>query len=235
MEKRAYTRVLQGVLDLADAVFPAGILGRSLDHLGRMHLYRDGMTFGHGVGFVQSYSFIELFFFEYFFCSHGIGHFLGVHEGPLRVASGYSQYEEALADGMFLSDEPGFYKPGDFGIRIENDMEVVLANKSAYDNKQFLRFNTITLVPYERSLIDINLLTQAQINIIDQYHEKVARILEPLLTGDEPALRALRSRTASLTPAASTAGPSISRPKNKLLIIGSPVLMTFIFVLAMLF
>ncbi|CAF4146273.1 unnamed protein product [Rotaria sp. Silwood2] len=180
LEKRAYTRVLQGVLDIADAVFPTGTYGRSLDHLGRMHLYRDGMTFGHTVG-------------------HGIGHFLSVHEGPQRIGSAYSEYEEALADGVFLSDEPGFYKPGDFGIRIEDDIEVVLANKSTYDNKQYLRFNTITLVPYERSLIDVTLLTNTQLNTINQYHEKVAEFLEPLLKDDEAALNALRSRTAKIS------------------------------------
>ncbi|CAF4089175.1 unnamed protein product, partial [Rotaria magnacalcarata] len=179
LEKRAYTRVLQGVIDIAEAVFPTGTYGRSLDHLGRMSLYRDGMTFGHGVG-------------------HGIGHFLSVHEGPQRIASPYNALEETLADGVFLSDEPGFYKPGDFGIRIENDMEVVLANKSSYENRQYLRFNTITLLPYERSLIDASLLTNAQLNTINQYHAKVRDILEPLLQGDEAALHALHTRTASI-------------------------------------
>jgi Xaa-Pro aminopeptidase len=174
-------------------------------------------------------------FFEFFY-SHGIGYFLGVHEGPQNIAFGYNEYEEALADGMFLSDEPGFYKAGDFGIRIENDMEVVLANKSTYDDRQYLRFNTITLLPYERSLINVDLLTDTQISAINQYHEKVAKILEPLLAGDEPALRALRSRTASLDPAATTASPPITPPENKtLIIIGSPILMTFVFIFAMLF
>ena len=101
---------------------------------------------------------------------------------------------------MFLSDEPGFYKPNDFGIRIENDMEVVLANKSTYDNKQYLRFNTITLVPYERSLIDETLLTDEHIAAIDTYHQKVSEILEPLLKNDESALKALRSRTVAIKP-----------------------------------
>jgi Xaa-Pro aminopeptidase len=99
---------------------------------------------------------------------------------------------------MFLSDEPGFYKAGDFGIRIENDMEVVLTNRSAHDNIQFLRFDTITLVPYERSLIDTSLLTLAHYKAIEDYHAKVAAILEPLLQGDRAALNALRSRTAKL-------------------------------------
>jgi Xaa-Pro aminopeptidase len=125
---------------------------------------------------------------------------------------------------MFLSDEPGFYKPGDFGIRIENDMEVVLANRSTYDTTQYLRFNTITFVPYERSLIDVSLLTKAHIDAINQYHEKVAQLLEPLLVGDEPALKALRSRTESLNSESSTTS-----------IMSSPVLMTFIFVFNMLF
>ncbi len=125
---------------------------------------------------------------------------------------------------MFLSDEPGFYKPGEFGIRIENDMEVVLTNQSAYDSAQFLRFNTITFVPYERSLIDVSLLTNTQIDAINQYHENVARILEPLLVNDESALIALRSRTASLNPVRS----------KTLIIMSSPILITFIFVFIML-
>ncbi|CAF4021934.1 unnamed protein product [Adineta steineri] len=179
LEKRAYTRVLQGVLVIADAIFPERTYGSSLDYLGRMHLYRDGMIYGHSTG-------------------HGIGHFLSVHEGPQRIGLNYDQYERPLDDGMFLSDEPGFYKANDFGIRIENNMEVVMTNKSIYDNTQFLRFNTITLIPYEHSLIDVNLLTTAQYNAINQYHMKVAAILEPLLKDDEAALNALRSRTAKL-------------------------------------
>jgi Xaa-Pro aminopeptidase len=160
-----------------------------------------------------------------FFYSHGIGHFLSVHEGPQRIGSRYSEYEESLADGMFLSDEPGFYKAGDFGIRIENDMEVVMANKSIYDNTQFLRFNTITFVPYERSLIDVSLLTTAHYNAINQYHAKVAEILEPLLKNDQAALKALRSRTAKLDPQPAT---TPLQPLNKAVIsISSPILIIF--------
>jgi Xaa-Pro aminopeptidase len=125
---------------------------------------------------------------------------------------------------MFLSDEPGFYKPGEFGIRIENDMEVVLTNQSTYDSAQFLRFNTITFVPYERSLIDVSLLTNTQIDAINQYHENVARNLEPLLVNDESALIALRSRTAPL---------NLVRNKT-LIIMSSPILITFIFFIIML-
>jgi Xaa-Pro aminopeptidase len=160
-----------------------------------------------------------------FFYSHGIGHFLSVHEGPQRIGARYSEYEEPLADGMFLSDEPGFYKAGDFGIRIENDMEVVMTNKSIYDNTQFLRFNTITFVPYERSLIDVSLLTTEHYNAINQYHAKVAEILEPLLKNDQAALKALRSRTAKLDPQSAT---TPSQPLNKAVIsISSPILITF--------
>ena len=139
-----------------------------------------------------------------FFFSHGIGHFLSVHEGPQRISFSYSEYEEPLADGVFISDEPGFYKPDDFGIRIENDIEVVLANKSTYDDIQFLRFDTVTLIPYERSLIDVALLTKDQLNAINQYHAKVAQILEPYLENDEAALNALRSRTATIDSQLST-------------------------------
>ena len=183
------------------------------------------MTFGHGIGFVE-FSRIDFFNFKLIFYSHGIGHFLAVHEGPQRIGPTYNPYEEPLADGMFLSDEPGFYKPDDFGIRIENDMEVVMTDKSVYDGTQFLRFNTITLVPYERSLIDISLLTTAQRNAIDQYHAQVSNILEPLLKDDQAALNALRSRTAKLGP----------EPVNRALIsISSPVLIISMFILNFLF
>lgn len=169
----------------------------------------------------------------HFFSRHGIGHFLGVHEGPQRIGSSYSQYEEPLADGMFISDEPGFYKPNDFGIRIENDMEVIKANKSVYSKIQFLRFNTITFLPYERSLIDVSLLTSAHYNAINQYHEKVAEILEPLLKNDEAALNALRSRTAKLDPRSL---PITSIPFNKAFIsITSQFLIIFICSLHLLF
>ncbi|CAF1279963.1 unnamed protein product [Rotaria magnacalcarata] len=214
LEKRAYTRVLQGVLEIANAIFPKGTYGRSLDYLGRMYLYRDGMTFGHGTG-------------------HGIGHFLGVHEGPQSIAFEYNQFEEALVDGMFISDEPGFYKPDDFGIRIENDMEVILANKSPYNNKQFLRFNTITLVPYERSLIDVTLLSKVQLNAINQYHAKVAKILKPLLNNDEAALNALHSRTKPINrPSVITKTSELNN--RALSIIVSSKLMTFIFIVLLL-
>jgi len=134
---------------------------------------------------------------------------------------------------MFISDEPGFYKPGDFGIRIENDMEVVMTNKSNYDDTSFLRFNTITFLPYERSLIDVSLLTSAQYNAINQYHAKVADILEPLLKDDEAALSALRSRTAKLD---LQSVPTTSPKLNKGFIsLSSPFLIIFIFILHLLF
>ena len=231
LEKRAYTRVLQGVLDIADAVFPVGTYGRSIDYLGRMYLYRDGMTFGHGVGSVRSHNFMKIFSSILF--RHGIGHFLGVHEGPQRISHVYSEYEEPLADGMFISDEPGFYKPGDFGIRIENDMEVVMTNKSQYDHTQFLRFNTITFVPYERSLIDVSLLTSTQYDAINQYHAKVLEMLEPLLKDDQAALNALRSRTVKLD-----SQPEIRNEKplnTAFLNISSSLLILFMFIFNFLF
>jgi hypothetical protein len=83
-------------------------------------------------------------------------------------------------------------------LAFENDVEVIIVNKSTYDNTEFLRFDTITFLPYERSLIDFSLLTRDQLNAIDQYHAKVVNLLQPLLKGDEAALRALDSRTAKL-------------------------------------
>lgn len=174
--------------------------------------------------YIFDYYFIRKIFYFY---RHGIGHYLSVHEGPERIATSYSQYEEPLADGMFLSVEPGFYKAGDFGIRIENDMEVIMGNKSIYDDTQFLSFNTITLIPYERSLIDISLLTLAQHNAIDEYHARIAQILEPLLVDDKAALNALHSRTAKLNPNPSPPPPFSTGFIN----LSSPFLMIFIFIL----
>ena len=232
LEKRAYTRVLQGVLDIADAIFPVGTYGRSIDHLGRMHLYRDGMNFGHGVGFVSNASFDVNYSFAFSF-RHGIGHFLSVHEGPQRIGSRYSPYEEPLAEGMFLSDEPGFYKPGDFGIRIENDMEVIKTNTSVYDGEQFLGFNTITYVPYERSLIDVSLLSSAHYDAINRYHAKIAETLEPYLKGDQAALNALRSRTAKLDPQVPTSTRKLSN--STYLTVGSPLLIFLTLLLYLIF
>ena len=122
-----------------------------------------------------------------------------MHEGPQRIGPSYSQYEEALAESVFLSDEPGYYKPGEFGIRIENDIEVVVAKNGSDDQGEFLRFETITLLPYERSLIDVKLLSRSQINNINEYHRRVLEVLEPKLVGDETALKALKTRTATLS------------------------------------
>jgi len=120
---------------------------------------------------------------------------------------------------MFISDEPGFYKPDDFGIRIENDMEVILSNLSVYDMTQFLRFNTITFLPYERSLIDTSLLTSAQIKAIDDYHSKVFDLLHPLVKNDPAALNALRSRTEKLLNSKSQTPNSASASINSLFLI----------------
>lgn len=115
-----------------------------------------------------------------------------------------------MTEGVFLSDEPGFYQPNDFGIRIENDIEVVLAGTSADGLTQFLRFDTITLVPYERSLIDISLLAKAQITAINTYHAKIVQQLTPLLTGDAAALAALNSRTGLIIQETTTPAPGSS-------------------------
>lgn len=161
-----------------------------------------------------------------FLFSHGIGHFLGVHEGPQSITSEYDEFDEPLADGVFISNEPGFYKPDDFGIRIEDDIEVVFANKSIYDKKQFLRFNTITVLPYERSLIDVSLLTNAQINAINEYHAKVEQILAPELKGDSAALNALYSRTKKLDRQTTTTAKTNFSNSN-IINIGSPSLIIF--------
>ena len=164
--------------------------------------------------------------FIYF--SHGIGHFLAVHEGPQRIGTAYSQYEEPLADGMFVSDEPGFYKANDFGIRIEDDLEVLYTNRSSSDNTQFLRFETITFVPYERSLINVELLSETHHKAIDKYHAKVAKILEPFLKDDPAALKALRSRTEPLEPRQDSSFTDVTINNRGPMTISSPFLLLFL-------
>lgn len=128
-----------------------------------------------------------------------------MHEGPQRIGPAYNQYEEGLFDGVFLSDEPGYYKPGDFGIRIENDIEVVKANNASVGETQYLRFDTITLVPYELSLIDFSLLSKEEITEIDQYHDRIWQTLSPMIQNDSAALNALRKRTQAISSLTTTA------------------------------
>lgn len=176
--KDRYTRVLKGHIALAVARFPRGTRGGQLDILARQFLWSAGLDYAHGTG-------------------HGVGHFLGVHEGPQRIAAavGAPGVEEVLLPGMVLSNEPGFYKAGDYGIRIEN-LVIVVEDSRPSDEQPMLAFETITLAPIDKRLIDPGLLTPAEIGWLDDYHARVRTALEPQLDG--PARDWLLAATAPL-------------------------------------
>ncbi|MGR7994871.1 aminopeptidase P family protein [Xanthobacter sp. ZOL 2024] len=164
-EMRArYTLVLKGHLALTLAVFPSGITGAQLDPLARQYLWAAGLDFDHGTG-------------------HGVGAGLSVHEGPARISPLGSV---PLAAGMILSNEPGYYKKGAYGIRIEN-LVLVEPRTVPGAEKPCLGFTTLTLVPYDRKLIDLSLITPAERGAIDAYHRLVRGALTPLLEGDDLA------------------------------------------------
>ena len=160
-EKRDYTLVLKGHLALSRAVFIEGTRGVQLDVLAKQFLWTEGESFFHGTG-------------------HGVGCGLSVHEGPQRISS--ALIDVPLRPGMVVSDEPGVYKEGRHGIRIENLLAVREERETEFGT--FYSFETLTLVPYERSLMDISLLTDEEINQINCYHEVVRETLSHYLDGE---------------------------------------------------
>ncbi len=166
--KDRFTRVLKGHIAIATAIFPDGTTGAQLDSFARRPLWEVGLDYGHGTG-------------------HGVGSYLSVHEGPQRIAQPFypgGQSLEPLRAGMFLSNEPGYYKAGEFGIRIEN---LVLVVPAAIDGAEqaMLTFDTLTFAPIERTLVKPDLLTVQERAWLDEYHARVVAILGPLLGGNE--------------------------------------------------
>ncbi len=164
------TRVLKGHIQIAQAIFPQGTTGGQLDVLARQYLWEAGVDYAHGTG-------------------HGVGSFLAVHEGPQRIAKpmgGQAGTNQELHAGMFLSNEPGYYKQDAFGIRIEN---LVLVEERQIENAEgtYLGFETLTFVPLDRKLIDKSMLTASEIDWVDTYHEKVRALLAPQLEGEDLA------------------------------------------------
>ena len=170
-----YTRVLKGHVAVAQAIFPRGTRGGQLDILARQYLWAAGLDYAHGTG-------------------HGVGAYLSVHEGPQRIAT-FGGGDEPLQPGMILSDEPGYYKAGEYGIRIEN-LILTVEKDIAGAEKEMLGFETLTFAPYERALIDTGMLDRHEIAWIDAYHARVREIVAPLLTGD--AATWLQAATAPL-------------------------------------
>ena len=164
------TRVLKGHIQLDMQKFPDRTTGGALDALARMHLWNGGVDYGHGTG-------------------HGVGSFLSVHEGPQRISKpggAFPGTETPLREGMILSNEPGYYKPGEYGIRIENLVLVVDAGLADSEGK-YLGFETLTMVPLDRTLVDRALLSEAEIGWWNDYHTAVYATLAPQLEGDDLA------------------------------------------------
>ncbi len=168
--KDRFTRVLKGHIQIDRAVFPAGTSGGQIDVLARQYLWEAGVDYAHGTG-------------------HGVGSFLGVHEGPQRIAKpagGQAGTGQELLAGMICSNEPGYYKAGAFGIRIENLVLTVELDIEGAEGR-YLGFEPLTFVPISRRLIEKDLLTDSEIAWLDAYHEKVRAILAPQLTGEDLA------------------------------------------------
>ena len=151
-----FTRVLRGHIAIARAVFPDGTTGAQIDTLARQYLWQAGIDFEHGTG-------------------HGVGSYLSVHEGPARISK---LGTTPLKRGMILSNEPGYYKTDAFGIRIEN-LELVVGTDIAGAEKPVNAFETLTLAPIDRRLIDLNMLSGDELSWLNEYHERVRHAVRP--------------------------------------------------------
>jgi Xaa-Pro aminopeptidase len=161
-ERDRYTRVLKGMIGIATARFPRGTSGAQLDILARQYLWQAGVTYNHGTG-------------------HGVGAFLSVHEGPTGISP---RYTLPLEPGMIISDEPGYYKEGAYGIRIEN---LVMVIESPVGGGKYLEFETLSLAPIDTRLIDQSLLTAPERDWLNAYHKRVFKEVGPLVKGEVKA------------------------------------------------
>jgi Xaa-Pro aminopeptidase len=177
--KRDYTLVLKGTLALSRTRFPRGLLSPMLDAIARAPLWAEGLDYGHGTG-------------------HGVGYFLNVHEGPQSISQTVPDANMAMQPGMITSIEPGLYRPGQWGVRIENLVLNVPARGAAADSSfgEFLEFETLTLCPIDTRCIERSLLRDDEVAWLDAYHAEVRRRLAPLVSGD--ALAWLDARTQPL-------------------------------------
>ncbi|OFX00432.1 MAG: X-Pro aminopeptidase [Alphaproteobacteria bacterium RIFCSPHIGHO2_12_FULL_63_12] len=161
--RERFTLVLKGHIALATARFPAGTTGTQLDILARKAMWDRGLDYDHGTG-------------------HGVGSFLGVHEGPQRIAKAASA--QALKPGMILSNEPGYYKTGAYGIRIENLIIVTEPQAIEGGERPMMSFETITLAPINLDLVASSLLTESERHWLNKYHARVRQTLTPLTPKD---------------------------------------------------
>ncbi len=161
-QKTDFTLVLKGHIALGTAVFPTGTRGTQLDILARKAMWDLGLNYGHGTG-------------------HGVGHFLNVHEGPQSIRM--DENPTVLQTGMFMSNEPGLYRTGEYGIRTENLVHIVPAMQTEFG--QFLQFETVTLFPIDKNLIAIDMLNEIEKTWLNAYHQKVFDNVSPMLNGSD--------------------------------------------------
>lgn len=183
-----YTRVLKGNIGVDSMVFPENTPGFVLDVFARKALWQDGKDYGHGTG-------------------HGVGAALNVHEGPFGISPRFTNME-GLKKGMVVSNEPGYYDDGRFGIRIENLLEIQYV-KPEHDNftrdddtspgeKKYLNFAKLTMIPIQKNLINVSLMTKEELDWLDRYHEEVFAKVSPLLEKGSPALSWLEKSCAKI-------------------------------------
>ena len=173
--KRDYTAVLKGTMQLSRARFPKGTPGPMLDALARAPIWAEGVDFGHGTG-------------------HGVGYFLNVHEGPQTISKAVVEPQMAMEAGMITSVEPGIYRPGQWGVRIENlvlNVPATTRENGAFGD--FLEFETLTLCPIDTRCIDLSLMRADEIAWLNGYHATVRARLAPKVSG--AALAWLNERT----------------------------------------
>ncbi len=168
-----FTRVLKGHIALATARFPKGTTGTQLDSLARRALWQKGLDYDHGTG-------------------HGVGSYLSVHEGPQRISK--APNAQPLLPGMIVSNEPGYYKTGAYGIRIEN--LVAVQPWEDRGERDMLCFETLTLAPIDRTLIAADLLEDDEVAWLDAYHARVREVIAPLV--DRETVGWLEAATAPI-------------------------------------
>ncbi|XP_068627196.1 xaa-Pro aminopeptidase ApepP-like [Battus philenor] len=172
-QRDAFTRVLKGQMMVGSALFPQGVKGNVLDSFARQFLWMVGLDYAHGTG-------------------HGVGHCLNVHEGPAGVSWRPYPHDPGLRAGQVLSNEPGFYKVGEYGIRHEDLVETINVTKDSkhprasgllgdFDGRGVIGFNTLTLVPHQRECIELSLLDDFELSYINSYHDRVLKTLGPIL------------------------------------------------------
>lgn len=177
-EIKHYTLVLKGNISLGNLKFPEDTTGALIDSIARQHLWSAGLDYGHGT-------------------SHGIGAYLNVHEGPIGIGPRPNAASSSLKPGHLISNEPGYYEDGDYGIRIENVMYVKQSGRS-YNERDFLEFDTLTRVPFCKKLIDISLLTTEERAWINKYHQTVWNELSPSFFKNSLEYNWLKKETAPL-------------------------------------